>query len=134
MFGQSIQPEGGFFTLSTGFSTASAGKGRVFPLLFHLFHRVFNTCVSQPVSYEWSSRTLPAENGREPLHPSLALGGWSSLADFMVDFTARALTLECDVSVKPCCQWCVWNHEIEAAPLICTYEVRPFHVEGKGDL
>ena len=43
MFGQGIQPRGGFFTLSTGFSTGSVGNGRNFPQLFHSFHRVFNT-------------------------------------------------------------------------------------------
>ena len=52
MFGQGIQPRGGFFTLSTGFSTGFVGRERNFPLTFHPFHRVFNTCVSQPVYYE----------------------------------------------------------------------------------
>ena len=47
MFGQGIQPEGGFFTLSTGFSTVCAGRGRVFPLVFHLFNGVFNTFLFQ---------------------------------------------------------------------------------------
>lgn len=47
MFGQGIQPRGGFFTLSTGFSTGFVGRERNFPLTFHPFHRVFNTSAFQ---------------------------------------------------------------------------------------
>ena len=46
MFGQGIQPRGGFFTLSTGFSTGSVGNGVTFAFLFHSFHLVFHPCIS----------------------------------------------------------------------------------------
>ena len=71
MFGQGIQPRGGFFTLSTGFSTGSVGNGRNFPLLFHSFHSVFNTwiflpCIRAVKSYSFSDPPAPRRAGAGP--------------------------------------------------------------------
>ena len=92
MFGQGIQPRGGFFTLSTGFSTGSVGNGRNFPLPFCKQERRFRFLSKNPKVYRIPGFSGPESNGpalfnmRGQPPPFFEL--WKTFPLFHIPFTA----------------------------------------------